>query len=108
MYPILCPAGYGIPLKGGKMEIIHITAAASDTNATARLTLLDDSNITGKWGSLVASKDKNHYQILDLKRVAVCEPNIRFEPIESIKTRYGISILHATNLVPGSINIYVR
>lgn len=108
MYPILCPGGYGVPMRAGKYEIVYITALTDTASSTARLTLLDDSNITSRYGTTVGTKTKAHDQIVDIKRLAVCETTLKWEPKESMKLRYGLSVLNATNLIPGSINVYVR
>jgi hypothetical protein len=108
MYPMLCSGGYGVPMRGGKYEIIYITALTDVAASTARLTLLDDSNITTRYGTTVGTKTKAHEQVVDIKRLAVCETTLKWEPTEPMKVRYGLSVLNATNLIAGSINVYVR
>lgn len=108
MYPILCPGGYGVPMKAGKMEIVAIVAAGSDASSSSRLTLLDYAAAGDKMGTFIKSKTKDYDQIIDIKRVAACEPNITFYPALPIKTRSGISVLRSSNMEPGSITVYVR
>ncbi|UCE05512.1 MAG: hypothetical protein JSW07_18170 [bacterium] len=111
MYPLLCQGGYGMPIKAGKFEIIQIEAPGSDTNASSRLTLLDDTEVEptdDKWGQLVKTKTKVHHIIYDQKRVAACHANLSTELKEPIKVRNGLSVLNATNLVPGSIMVYAK
>jgi hypothetical protein len=102
MYPLLCPAGYGIPVRTGKLEIVKVTAACSDSTAAARLQLVDSAR------GLPASKNKEDRILVDLKRVAVCDANIVFDCPEPIKVRSTVSPLLTTNLVPGSVMVYVR
>lgn len=102
MYPLLCPGGYGLPIKTGRFEIMKITAACSDSSAAARLQLIDSAR------QLPASKLKADKLLVDLKRVAACQPNIVFDCEEPIKVRDTISPIYSTNLVPGSIMVYVR
>lgn len=102
MYPILCPGGYGVPWKLGKFEIVHIEAPGSDTNASSRLTFLDDTE------AMVTTKVSKHRLIYDQKRVAACHANIGGELKEPIKIRNGLSLLNSTNLEPGHIFVYVR
>jgi hypothetical protein len=102
MYPLLCPGGYGLPVKTGRFEIMKITAACSDSNAAARLQLIDSER------KLPSSKITGDRMLVDLKRVAVCDANIIFDCPEPIKVRDTVSPLLSTNLVPGSIMVYVR
>lgn len=110
MYPILCTGGYGVPLKAGKCEIIQITAAASDSVAAARLTIVDDRDLTkeDRYGNLLEAKENQHSLVFDKKRVAACDANIDWHPAEPLRVRHGLSVVNAENLVPGSIMVYIR
>lgn len=110
MQPILCSAGYGVPLKAGRLEIVQVIAPGSDTNSSSRLTLIDDGALEDgdKFGNFVATKTSKHRLVFDKKRVAACHANIDEELAEPMKVIHGISVLNAENLVPGSIFVYIR
>lgn len=102
MQPLLCSGGYGVPQRAGKFQIFKILAVCSDTSASARLTLVDSNK-----DSLDTKGYKDRY-VLDAKRVAVCNANIDINLPEPIKVVDGILPLTMTNLVPGSVFVYVR
>jgi len=102
MYPLLCPGGYGIPMKRGKFEIVKITAACNDSAAASRLQLCDSPRISP------SSKTRDEKLVVDLKRVEACNANIDFDCPEPIKIRNALSPLTLTNLVVGSVLVYVK
>lgn len=102
MYPLLCSGGYGVPMKRGKFEILKITAACSSSSAEARMQLCDSRRVSP------SSKTPAEHLICDLKRVAACDANIIFDCPEPIKIRNGLAPLILTNLVVGSIIVYIR
>jgi len=102
MYPLLCPGGYGVPQKSGRFRIVKITATCSDSVAAAQLQLADTAK------TVYSAKDKDDKIVVDLKRVAACQPNIIFDGPEGIPIRNGLFPLITTNLVPGSTLVYIR
>jgi hypothetical protein len=114
MYPLLCAGKYGVPLHriSDKIHICRITAACSDVSAQSRLTLVDDGDLTrnDNYGTIIKEKKKQHSILFDKKRVAACDANIDSGDLSNspIVPRNGISVLNATNLVPGSIMIYYK
>jgi hypothetical protein len=101
MQPLLCAGGYGVPQREGKFQIWKILAACSDSSASSRLTLLDSKKTS------VASKQYGDRLFTDAKRVAACNANIEITFPTPIKVVDGIFPLTTTNLVPGSIFVYV-
>ena len=65
MYPLLCPGGYGMPIRAGKNEIVHITANAYSDTDDMYIRLVDDISLepTDRWGKLPAEKTRIQRQI---------------------------------------------
>jgi len=105
MYPLVCPGGYGIPMKTGRFEICQIRAAVT-TPANAAQLKLADYDITAA-GGIPGTKDSNHVLLADLKK-GTEQVDIGMQFKEPIKVRNGICPLTITNLVPGSIFVYIR
>lgn len=109
MYPLTCYGGYPMPLKAGKFEVVQIKATVDDLGADSRLRLVDDEGITSsKWGRVLADGIDDEVAICDLKGLANTVGDLRFTPHQSIKLRNGLSVAYCTNIVAGSIFIYVR
>jgi len=107
MYVLQCAGGYPIPLTSGgdayevRKEIMGVCATATSTAAASQLTLIDDY---GK----VKTDENIDVTLVDLKGVANVDGNISVMFPEPVKTRKGIAVSAATNLVQGSILVYCR
>lgn len=102
MQPLLCPGGYGLPQKEGKFQIFKILAACSSTVAASQIILADSKKTS------IKDKLKTDRYVLNAKRIAACDANIEINFPEPIKVTDGIFPLTTSNLVPGSIFVYVR
>jgi len=112
MYIMQCPAGYAIPLKAGRYEIVGIKSTVNSTSSASRLILCDDKNISDgdKWGNFIdgTTPYDNANIFVDLKGIANLDANLEVLFPEPIKLRHGISAIVTTNLIAGSIMVYVR
>jgi len=110
MYPIVCFAGFPIPVKKGTFEICQIKATLKDTTRDARLTLVDDHGIktNAKHARILASNSTQVTRICDEKTSGNTESFLTVNFFEPIKLRYGLSAQNTTNLLPGSIFVYIR
>ena len=89
----------------GKHRIVKVTAACSSINSESRLQLVDTPR---NQPQTVAPGDAI---ILDLKRVAACDANITWDAPDSkspLVVRGNLYPMLATNLVVGSIMVYVK
>lgn len=100
-YPLLCAAGYGVPIKQGTYKITKIVAAVNDTTAASRVTIYDGKTENGKYAR----------KICDLKGTANVAGNIGISfDDDPVQLRDGIfnDSLVLTNVVAGSVLVYIR
>jgi hypothetical protein len=130
MYPLTCHAGFNVPARAGKFDIVGFTVVGDDTLSDAstvetvvEFAIIDDPDIdqSGKAGKLIASLEVPTLQknILVHKKIQyvadvdsasgqqVYDATIEWFPPEPIKTRYGTS-LYFNNIKQGSLCLYVR
>lgn len=117
MYPLQCHAGFNVPARAGKFDIVGFTATVEDNSADAYIGIVDDENIdqSGKAGLLIDSLEPptEYKNILvnkhfDAKAADTGDVDtIEWFPPECIKTRFGTSICF-TNIKQGSFCLYVR
>ncbi len=110
MYVAQCYAGFPMPLKAGKNEIYGVRATLVSTSAVSRLTLVDDADLPegSNFGNIYAASMIKKTTIIDERTVASTIGNIDVMFPEPIKTRRGVSVAGATNLIGGSIMLYIR
>jgi hypothetical protein len=104
MYILTCRGGYPIPLTPGterRIEIVGVRATVNDTTADSRLTLIDD------YGQ-VRTDVGTDITLCDIKGLADMDANLEVLFPEPLKTRKGIAATAVTNLIQGSILVYVR
>lgn len=113
MYPIQCKAGFPVPIKAGKFDILKIVVPINDMTADSRLVLVDDSTITenDKQGKVLGNLSNVKTILCDLKAdgatsgaEGVLKADFSTNPI---KTRYGLS-LYYDNIIAGSVCVYWR
>jgi len=109
MYPIQCHAGFAMPVKAGKMEIVGFHATVDLLTATSEFAIVDDNTIKpdDKWGHLLGTIEDQDGIIVYCKGLGSIDTSLDFVFPEPIKTRYGISI-YGDNLLAGSVCVYVR
>lgn len=111
-YPLTCAAGYPNPMREGKFEVLQIRATVSNPSADTRVTIVDDPNI--KVGDRVGKMYANSFvqqsatRILDTKLTGDSGGDVDVVFAEPVKCHYGLSIVNADNIVPGSLCVYVR
>lgn len=110
MYVAQCSAGFPMPLKAGKYEIYGVRATLASSAAVARLTLIDDADLPegSNWGAIYPASLEKKTVIIDERTIANTVGGIDVMFPEAIKCRRGISIAGATNLVGGSITLFIR
>jgi hypothetical protein len=104
MYINTCVGGYPCPITKGvptKIEVLGVRATVSDPTAVSRITLVDD---IGK----LRSDTAYDVTIVDCKGMANADANIEVLFPEPLKTRNGVAATDITNLIQGSILLYVR
>ena len=119
MYPLTCHAGFNVPARSGKYEIVGFTVVGNADLAADQdieLAIIDDPSIdqNGKAGKIIADLDVPTYQkniIAHEKIVFDTDSNynatIKWFPPEPVKTRYGTSLFF-NNIKQGSLCLYVR
>ena len=113
MYPLTCVAGFNVPARQGKFEIIGFCVTVDDVTADAEFAIVDDETIdpNGKAGKIISSlgSPTEVKNVLAHKKYATnnSEPVMEWFPSCAIKTRYGTS-LYFDNIKQGSVCVYVR
>ena len=119
MYPLTCHAGFNVPAKAGKFDIVGFTVSGNDalaSNVPIEFAIIDDNTIKvdDKMGKLIASLDPPTVvkHIIVNKKVTFDTSGthdhfIEWFPSEPVKTRYGIS-LYFNNIKQGSVCLYVK
>lgn len=105
MYPLQCYAGYPMPIKAGKFEILGVIATVSSATLESQLTLVDNAQAKVVGPTYEAAYEP---RIIDFKANAGETGTIGGMFTEPMKTRGGLSAVKATNLVGGSVKVYVR
>ena len=112
MYPLVCHAGFNVPARSGKFEIVGFTVTVEDTTVDSYFAIIDDPDIdqSGKAGLIIASvepptEEKN---ILVNKKGdgSAYDATLEWFPPKPVKTRYGTSLCF-TNIKQGSVCLYV-
>jgi len=113
MYMLTCVAGFNVPIRSGKMEIVGMTATVADATAASQVALVDDPGIRSDWktGRILDSVEEPTEQkgiIANIKgHGSAYDTVLEWWPCEPVKTRYGLSLCF-TNIEQGSMCIYVR
>lgn len=110
MYPLQCYAGYFVPIKEGRLEIIGVQTVVSTTSSASRIVFTDDKDIKDrdKFGKIKPSNYDKQKGIIDVKGIANIDAILeQFFP-NPLKTRFGLSAVETTNIVPGTIKVYVK
>ena len=108
MRPMTCKAGYPVPVSAGMCSIVGYSAALSDPAAAGRLTLVDRDPYASLGSSVVTDDMSVKGVIIDKKVVANIDGNVTEMFPEPIKAVNGVVAMHATNLIPGKILIYIK
>jgi hypothetical protein len=116
-YVAQCLAGFAMPLRAGKFDVIGVRATISDTSKAARLTLFDDSTLDSlnkgdRYGKGYSGTDPvaKPATLFDMYAAASALDGIlRIDfTDEPITVRNGISATNAYNLVGGSVCLYIK
>lgn len=109
MYPITCKAGFSIPAKAGKFDVLGYSVRINDETADSEFALVDDSNITlgHDTGFVIGSLTNQKTIIAHVAGLANLDSVLAVMFPEPIKTRHGLSVF-ATNVLPGSVIVYTR
>jgi len=110
MYPLTCVAGYNVPARSGRFEVMGFTVTVEDETADSYFAIVDDPAIdqSGKAGLILSTLDYQKNVLAHIKGDgSAYDGTLEWHPVESIKTRYGLS-LYYTNVKAGSVCVYVR
>ncbi len=118
MYPLTCHAGFNVPARSGKFEIVGFTVVAKDIDEETQVVIVDDPAIdrNAEAGFILSLSDIN--PPTQQKNIIANEKflegdggpvnaTIKWFPPEPIKTRYGTSLAFH-NIQQGSFCLYVR
>jgi len=104
MYPHQCYGGHAMPItKEGKYEIWGIVAKVSDATAASRIKIVDSNKF-----KVVADDGVERPVLADFAGLANADGNIGIMFPAPIKVRNGVTVSKATNLLGGSIQLFVR
>lgn len=112
-YPLTCAAGFNVPARAGKYEILGFTATVADATVDSQMAIVDDARIGQdvKQGFIIDSLESpTEYKniIANIKgHGSAYDTVLEWFPPEPVKTRYGISLCF-TNIEQGSLCLYVR
>ena len=119
MYPLTCHAGFNVPARAGRFDIVGFTVSGNDALASdvpIEFAIIDDETInqSGITGKIISSLDPptEVKHIIVNKKVmfdtsGTHDHFIEWFPSEPVKTRYGIS-LYFNNIKQGSDCLYVK
>lgn len=103
MYPLHCYAGYGMPIRAGKYEIVAIGFKAETIATDTQLSLWDTASNT------TVDEDSPPGDATRIFNIYNTGDGPDFYPLpEPLKTRKGISVGTTSNIDGGQIYIYVR
>ena len=108
MHIMTCYAGFPLPLKAGKCEILGVQAPILDTGAPSQLILWDDYSIdeTAQYGNIYSSDDRTKkVQLVDLKGISNADGELSQVFPEPLKLRRGLSVM-LSNI--SKVFVYVR
>ena len=111
-YPLTCAAGYPNPMRVGKFEVTQVRATVLNPALSARITLIDDQTLVE--GTKVGKIYTDDYlvpgspRVIDTKLDANTGGDIDVVFGESVKLRRGLSVVNCTNIVSGSLCVFVR
>ncbi len=112
MYVAQCYAGFPMPLKAGKFEVCGVRATPTSAAAAARMTLLDDDTLVDgdRNGKMYSATDSHSRKTIfaDVRTAANESGNIDVIFPAPIKMRYGVSVAGLSNIIGGSITLYIR
>ena len=112
-YPLTCIAGFNVPARAGKYEIVGFTATVADSAADSQMAIVDDVRIGQNTqqgfiiDSLEAPTEYKNIIVNEKGDGSAYDTVLEWWPAEPIKTRYGISLCY-TNIEQGSLCLYVR
>jgi len=112
MYPNTCYAGYPMPLRTGKFELMGYSAAPSAVGTAMEVAIIDDRNIGDKkWGSLITTMEstgtQNTKTVVAWDKIAAGYTVYASMFPEPLKVRHGISV-YCSNVKAGSFCLYIR
>lgn len=110
MYPIQCYAGYYVPVKAGKFEIVGFEAVVNTLTSAATINFVDDEGIKpwDKFGRLLSSSQTLQPPILTDKTSASGGTLLGRQFAEPVKVRHGLSAMTTDNCIPGQIIVWVK
>jgi hypothetical protein len=103
MQPILCHAGYPLPIKKGTFEIVGVQIAGLSIAADTRITLIDSEDF-----KIMPDVPENKFVIFDHKTTGNESGTISIQFKESIKVRRGVTITNSENTIAGKNIVYMR
>lgn len=103
MYPIECSGKFFVPSKLGQFDVVGMQATVDDITAVSRVVLIDDESYSIKPSTY--DKKKGVIDVKGLPNQKGILEQVFPTPIRILK---GISIVQTTNVVPGTVKVYVR
>ncbi len=103
MYALECYANYYLPIKIGQFKVLGLEATVQDTSAPSRVVLIDDDS-----GIPLGEDYDIKKGLIDIKGLPNSKGILEINFPEPIVTRKGITIVQSTNIVGGTIKLWVR
>ena len=110
MYPNTCYAGFFMPLKVGRFTVTGFKATVSTTTVDSRVTLIDDKSLNSRniFGKIHPTSYDLQKGLIDEKGIADADAVLECIFPTPVKIRHGISAVATTNVIPGTIKLYVE
>ena len=109
-YPITCAGGFFVPIRNSGLRVLGCMATVNDTTANSRVVLIDDPGIAlgAKWGRILPTTHDNRKGFIDVKGLGGVDANLFQILPDSLKIRHGISAVETSNIIAGTLKIFVE
>ena len=109
MQPLLCPGGYGVPVKAGRYKVCQIHGII-DAGQSADVHIVDDGTLewSDSMGNLLTSKTSNQKTLFRCKGYSSTDGHLSVTFSEPVDVKNGLSLIEYTGIEPGTLLVYVR
>jgi len=108
MQTLKCRGGYAVPVKEGMCSIVGYSAVVSSAATASRLTVVDKNPYETLGAAAVTDDDALKNVVIDHKGVASVDNTLHCMFPEPVKVTKGITVVNASNLIPGKIILYIK
>lgn len=108
MQTIKCKGGYAVPVKEGMCSIVGYSAVVNSASTESRLTIVDKNPYETLGAAVVTDDDALKDIVIDHKGMASVDNTLHCMFPEPIKVTRGVTVVTASNLLPGKIVLYIK